>query len=107
MKELQSQNDVEAVFQEETAILFKHSTRCPISAAAHREMDVFLERTPDAPVYLLDVNEMRDASQGVAQRTGIEHESPQVILLRQGRPAWHASRFEVKADALAEAARTP
>ncbi|HEX2094415.1 MAG TPA: bacillithiol system redox-active protein YtxJ, partial [Longimicrobiaceae bacterium] len=94
--------EVDAAFEQERALLYKHSTRCPISAAAHGEVQRLLQRHPDAPVYMLDVNLSRDASRYVAERTGIEHHSPQAILLRGGSPAWHASHLDITADALAE-----
>ena len=100
MKNMTSKQDVDAAIGAETAILFKHSTRCPISAAARGEMERFLELEPDAPVYTVDVNDATEASEYLAQKTGIEHQSPQVIVMRGGRPEWHANHFEVKADEL-------
>jgi bacillithiol system protein YtxJ len=100
MKDMRTTQDVDAALGEETAILFKHSTRCPISAAARGEMERFLELHPDAPVYTVDVNADVDASRYLAEKTGIEHHSPQVIITRGGRPDWHASHFDIRADAV-------
>lgn len=41
-----------------------------------------------------------DASRYLAERTGIEHHSPQVIVTRGGKPAYDASHFSVRADEL-------
>jgi bacillithiol system protein YtxJ len=101
MKEMHDREDVDAALGEETAILFKHSTRCPISAHARGEMERFMERHPDAPVYTVDVNDDADVSRYLAEKTGIEHHSPQVIVTRRGQPEWDASHFDVRADALA------
>jgi bacillithiol system protein YtxJ len=100
MKQLTTHDDLDAAFGSETAILFKHNTTCPISANAHREMESFVEGSPDAPVYLIDIMEHRDVSNAVAERTGIEHQSPQVIVLRGGRPAWDAALWDINAAAL-------
>jgi bacillithiol system protein YtxJ len=100
MKDMHTPQDVDAALGAETAILFKHSTRCPISAAARGEMERFMELHPDAPVYTVDVNDATDASRYLAEKTGIEHHSPQVIITRDGRPEWHASHFDVRADAV-------
>ncbi len=100
MKEMTSRQDVDDALGQDTAILFKHSTRCPISAAARGEMERFLELNPDAPVYTVDVNESTEASHYLAQKTGIEHQSPQVIVARAGRAEWHANHFDVRADDL-------
>lgn len=98
MKSMSTRQDVDDALGEDTALLFKHSTRCPISAAARGEMHQLLEHRPDAPVYMVDVNEAPEASEYLAEKTGIEHQSPQVILARGGRAAWHANHFEIRAD---------
>lgn len=102
MQDITRTDEMERVFSEPTALLFKHSTRCPISARAQGEVEALLERIPDAPVYRVDVNASAPLSDGVAERTGIRHESPQVILLRDGRPDWHASRMEIHAGELVD-----
>ncbi len=107
MKELNSPSELESVFGEETAVLYKHSTTCPISAAAHRQMDALLERDPDAPLYKVDVHSAKELSDTIVEKTGIEHESPQLILLRGGSPTWSSDRGEITADGLAEQLRTP
>jgi bacillithiol system protein YtxJ len=98
MKNMASRQDVDDALGQDTAILFKHSTRCPISAAARGEMERFMELNPDAPVYTVDVNDSTEASAYLAEKTGIEHHSPQVIVTRGGTPEWHASHFDIRAD---------
>lgn len=98
MKQMVSKQDVDEALGQDTAILFKHSTRCPISAAARGEMERFLELNPDAPVYTVDVNDDAETSRYLAEKTGIEHQSPQVIVARGGRPEWHANHFDIRAD---------
>jgi bacillithiol system protein YtxJ len=79
-------------------VIFKHSNSCPISAVAYREMEDL-----DSDVSLVDVQSARDVSVEIASRTGVRHESPQVIILRDGKAVWNASHFDVKATAVAEA----
>lgn len=79
-------------------VIFKHSTSCGISSAAYREMEKL-----EAPVNLLEVQSARDVSREVADRTGIRHETPQVIVLKDGKAVWDASHFDVKAGAVREA----
>ena len=102
MKQIASTQDVDEALGHDGAILFKYSMTCPISANARTEMDSFLERQPDAPVYKLDVHEAAEASEYMAEKTGIGHESPQVIVVRGGKPEWHATHFDVTASALEE-----
>jgi bacillithiol system protein YtxJ len=100
MKQLSTSQEVDSAISGETAILYKHSTRCPISAAAHKEMEQFLERNPDAPFFMVDVNDSADVSGYIEQTSGIEHQSPQLILYRNGIPNWNSARFDISADAL-------
>ncbi len=79
-------------------VIFKHSNSCPISAVAYREMEDL-----DGDVSLIDVQSARDVSLEIESRTGVPHESPQVIILRDGKAVWNASHFDVKARAVAEA----
>jgi bacillithiol system protein YtxJ len=102
MNEMTSRDDTDAAMGEESALLFKYSTTCPISANARQEMDSLLSGGEPVPVYRVDVNAQREVSDYVAERTGVEHQSPQVILLRGGRPVWDADRFGVTAGAIRE-----
>jgi len=78
-------------------VVFKHSNSCGISSAAYREMEKLDN------VNLLDVHQSRELSREVATITGVEHESPQVIVLKNGKAVWNASHYGVKAGAVAEA----
>lgn len=100
MREITSEQDLERIFAEPLAVVFKHSTRCPISRTAQREVELFLNNRPDIPVYLVDVIRDRVISRVLAARTGIRHESPQTIVLREGAVAWHGSHYQVTADAI-------
>jgi bacillithiol system protein YtxJ len=79
-------------------VVFKHSLACPISAAAYREMQKL-----DGEVVLVEVQNARQVSRELADRTGIRHESPQVIVFRNGKAVWNASHYDVKAQAVTRA----
>lgn len=79
-------------------IIFKHSTTCPISAAAHKQMS-----RVGAEVSLVVVQRARDVSNEVASRTGVRHESPQVMVLKSGKVVWSASHFDITAKAVEQA----
>ncbi len=49
---------------------------------------------------LVDVRAERPLSQQIAARSGVEHESPQVIIFRRGTPIWNASHQEITVAAL-------
>ena len=79
-------------------VIFKHSLACSISAAAYREMQKL-----DSEVVLVEVQNAGQVSRELADRTGIRHESPQVIVFRNGKAVWNASHYEVKAHAVTKA----
>lgn len=83
---------------EAPVVLFKHSNSCPISAAAHRSL-----KQLGAEVSIVVVQESRDISREVESRTGVRHESPQALVLRNGAVAWSASHFDITADAVKRA----
>ena len=79
-------------------IVFKHSNACSISARAYREMEKF-----EGQVNILEVQSARDVSRELANLTGVRHETPQVIVLRDGKAVWNASHFDVTARDVAKA----
>jgi bacillithiol system protein YtxJ len=83
--------------EEEPVVLFKHSSTCPISAMAYQRM----KEVED--VALVVVQRSRDLSRTVEARTGVRHESPQVLVLRRGQSVWSASHFDITADAVERA----
>ena len=102
MQSLTSTDAFDTVLEKPLAIVYKHSTRCPISVLAAEEVSRFEEEYPDVPVYVVDVTADRPVSRYIADALGVTHHSPQVIVVAQGRPAWHASHFDVRAEVLAE-----
>jgi bacillithiol system protein YtxJ len=93
---LDSTEQLEELFQkshEAPVLVFKHSTTCPISAAAYRQIEGV-----DADVNIIIVQSARQISNEIANRTGIRHESPQAIVLKDGKPVYHASHYSVTAE---------
>jgi len=75
------------------AVLFKHSDTCGVSARAYAEMSKLRE-----PVGLIRVQKVRAVSDEIEKRWNVDHESPQVVIIRDGRAIWDASHFQVKAQ---------
>lgn len=84
--------------RETPVVLFQHDPYCGISAHAYDE----LAQLP-GDTALIDVAAAPDLSRAVAARTGVRHESPQVLVLRDGRAAWAASHRAITAAAVARA----
>lgn len=77
----------------QAVILFKHSTTCPISAGVYQEIS-----NADADINLIVVQRARGVSAAIAEKTGIRHESPQAIILKNEKVVYHASHYDVTAD---------
>jgi len=83
--------------------LFKHSTRCPVSAHAHAEYARFAGEHPEVACREVLVVEQRPLSQQIAQQTGVAHQSPQALLFSGGKVVWNATHFSISADGLQQA----
>lgn len=83
--EIDSDTDLDALIAQDTVILFKHSTACPTSWAAHLQVMKFVDAHPEFPVRMVSVIQERATSNKIAEKTGIRHQSPQIIFLRQGK----------------------
>ena len=97
IKQVRDEEGLEAVFKSEFAILFKHSTACAASGVAMEEMEIFAIGHPEIPVHVVDVLKQRPLSQKTAAYLGVEHQSPQVIIIRDGAAVWNASHFGITA----------
>jgi bacillithiol system protein YtxJ len=82
-------------------LLFKHSASCGTSYEALDELIDHLndERLP-ARYAMITVQTHRELSTTVSKRLGVRHETPQVLLIREGRVVWSASHFRVTAHAV-------
>ena len=85
-------------------VLFKHSTRCSISMMAKNR----LERYGDlgVPAYYLDLLQYRGLSDAIAGEYGIEHQSPQVLVIKDGKCKYAASHSDIDFNSLREALNT-
>ena len=85
-------------------VLFKHSYTCGISAEALDELVAHLdERTPNVHYAVVTVQTHRDVSNEVTRKLGVRHETPQALLIKDGRVVWSASHFRVTAEAVERA----
>ncbi|MCB0710798.1 MAG: bacillithiol system redox-active protein YtxJ [Ignavibacteriae bacterium] len=87
---------------EPIVVLYKHSPSCGVSLFAQSEILQFALKHTEIPVYQVDVLRQRPLSTLIATETGIPHKSPQVILLREGKPLWNTSHFKIRATTLAD-----
>ena len=88
-------------------LLFKHSYTCGTSMEALEELVTHLNDGPtDVQYAMVTVQTHRDVSNAVSTRLGVRHETPQALLICDGRVVWSASHFRVTAGAVQEAIRS-
>lgn len=79
--------EIEQISASKPVLIFKHSTRCSISSTSLNRLerawkdDDYNKVTP----YQLDLLRYRDLSAQIAERYGVEHESPQAIVIQNGK----------------------
>ncbi len=89
MEELET---IDTISYEKPVVLFKHSTRCSISRFALKRFDAEYDFSEEQMNwYLLDLLNYRDLSNEIARRYNIEHQSPQIIIIRNGKAVFDTS----------------
>lgn len=86
---------------EKPQVLFKHSTRCSISSVALRRMEKSIQ-VPEADYYFLDLIRFRNISDRVAHDYDVYHESPQLLLIKNGECVYDESHMGIDMQELAE-----
>lgn len=97
-KHLESINQLDTAIIESNempVVLFKHSTRCSVSLMVKRMLESQWSHGENLKAYYLDLINHRDVSNEIATRFGIEHESPQVVVLRNGKVVHSASHNDI------------
>jgi bacillithiol system protein YtxJ len=84
---------------EKRALIFKHSTRCGISRNVLKQFEKEYDLATEVDAYYLDLLEYRPISSAIATQFSVEHQSPQLIVLKNGIVVHHASHSDI--DALA------
>ncbi len=95
-------NKLDAESYSGPVLIFKHSTRCSISAASLNRLERNWDdqKTGDLKAYFLDLISYRDISQEISSRYGVEHESPQLLLIKDGHCIYTASHFGINFEEL-------
>ncbi|SHF71621.1 bacillithiol system redox-active protein YtxJ [Pedobacter caeni] len=91
--------------QKETgfSLIFKHSTRCSVSMMAKRRFEMDWEAIPeDTSLYFLDLISYRAISAQIAETFQVHHESPQILLIKDGECVLDASHSDISAEEVAE-----
>jgi len=110
VKELTTIEEWEACLSASDAsplFVFKHSTRCPISTAAYSAVTRHIAQAGETgpEFYLVKVIESRPVSSAIAEKLGVEHKSPQLILVKGRQAVWSASHYGINGENIEEAVK--
>jgi len=87
---------------EKPVIVFKHSTRCSISRMALRQFEQTFDLQHKFTPYYLDLLENREISNEISSRFKVVHQSPQLIVIKEGKAIYNASHENIEAKQLEE-----
>ena len=96
--EFESIDRLESLFVEShrtPVVIFKHSTTCGISAGVMREVSAV-----DGDIHMIVMQTHRPLSNAIAEWTGVRHESPQAIVIKDGVPVYTASHYDIEPEQL-------
>jgi bacillithiol system protein YtxJ len=94
-------DEIDEISQTKPVVLFKHSTRCSISRMALKQFDAEFNY-PEEKIdwYLLDLLNHRDLSNEIANRYNVVHQSPQIVVIRNGKAVFNESHDSISAEDL-------
>lgn len=82
---------IEAQSESQLVLIFKHSTRCSISRFALKQFEFEFDLQEVIVPYYLDLLNFREVSNAIAARYRVQHQSPQLIVLKNREVVQHAS----------------
>lgn len=91
-------DEIVTISHQKPVVIFKHSTRCSISRFALKQFEREFDFEADS--YFLDLLEHRDISNEIATRFNVFHQSPQLLLIKEGKSIYNVSHDSIDASAL-------
>ena len=104
--DLNSSEQLDKLIAESTSqafVIFKHSTRCSISAMAKSRLERQASEKVNLPFYFLDLISYRSISNSIAEKLDIQHESPQLLLIENGKCTFSSSHGSIDMEELKDA----
>jgi bacillithiol system protein YtxJ len=103
LTDLHQLDEIDALSQEKSVMIMKHSTRCSISSTALNRLERgWGEAHKNIQTYFLDLLQFRNISNAIASRYNVEHESPQVLIIRNGKCVYDAAHTGISAGEIGD-----
>ena len=100
LTDLAQLNEIITISNEKPVAIFKHSTRCSVSRMALKQFESEFNSSDKVTPYFLDLIAHRDISNEIATRFGVYHQSPQLILIKEGKAIYNVSHSDIDAEEL-------
>lgn len=101
LSEMKQLDEIAEQSKTKPVAIFKHSTTCGISKMAFRNFERNYSLTDEQmKLYYLDLKAYRDVSDEVGYKFQVQHQSPQLIVVKNGVAVAHASHHSIQADEL-------
>ncbi|MFT4734954.1 MAG: bacillithiol system protein YtxJ [Arcticibacterium sp.] len=90
--------------KERPVMIFKHSTTCPISTTSLSRMERNWkdDDSKNIKAYYIDILGNRGLSAEIANTFGVVHQSPQILVIRDGKSVYDESHFGISFNDLVE-----
>lgn len=93
-------NEIISSSNEKPVVIFKHSTRCIVSRMVLKQFENEFDLDDEVDAYFLDLLEHRAISNEIASRFGVYHQSPQLLLIKDGKSVYDVSHSDIDAGEL-------
>lgn len=97
LKDLGQINEIITISEEKPVVIFKHSTRCSVSRMALKQFENEFKLQDKMDAYFLDLIENRDISNEIALKFEVVHQSPQLLLIKNGKCIYNISHSDIDA----------
>jgi bacillithiol system protein YtxJ len=96
-------SDISTRSLDKPQVIFKHSTRCSVSSMALSRLERS-ESSDAIDFYYLDLIKYRPISAQIAEQFNVEHESPQILLIKNGVCTYDESHMGISMEEILEQA---
>ena len=100
LTDLSQLDEIVTISDNKPIVIFKHSTRCSVSRFALKQFESEYDLTDSVDAYFLDLLEYRVISNEIASRFGVYHQSPQLLLIKEGKSVYDVSHSDINAREL-------
>jgi len=97
LEDLGQLNEIIIASEEKPVVIFKHSTRCSVSRMALKQFENEFNLQGKMDAYFLDLIENRAISNEIASKFDVVHQSPQLLVIKNGKCIYNISHSEIDA----------